>query len=595
MISTILGILLISTPFLLVFRFKNRLLGFAYILGSILTLHLFIAFLTQYFHIFLYPVIITIHSIIALITLYILRYKSHNLSFKFKFNWFAIFSFLIIIFQLWSVHFFYTGTVSTIEDYKLVYRDSYPYPNFSDEWIGIAFSNYTIDNNNLPNKSPLIENDIYNNFPNIFISFFSLLSEFFLVLNISPLLGYIYFSIVTGFIICLLIFILLRQLKVGLFASLLATLCVPYIVNGLNLPGIWYLLPFIGGTILFLINLIGLCNHKHLFALIMSILSLLLYPPMVIFVIPTYIAYLIFDKELKINNKIKILIISFISLILIMGIIIYSQNNNIKGLLHILTSSIWRLNLDGGIPDFKIWYVIPPILLPVILIGFTKVFNKKNIIILIPTILGIILWFFYTQSIFYFIIDYARVVVITSLLLMIIIGFGFDEIFKNILEKYSAFVNKNLILFAKIFLIFMFFFLSFSYTNSLNWKKLVLRITAANYEYSISPTAPSSRFLTPEDISLFKSFSKERFLAPPWKGLVIGVATNNYPLDSKSSIISNTFLSYNEFMGKSCEDKFNDIRNNRIKYIYSSSLYCDNLLEIGQSSEGFHLYKVNFK
>ena len=594
MILTLLGLIIILIPFLLIFRFKNHVLGFVYIFGSIITLHLCVAFLTQFFHIFLSPVVVIIHSIIALVTLYILRYKSPNISFKLNFNWFAIFSFLIIIFQLWSVHFLYTGTVSIIGNYKTVSHESYPYPYFSDEWIGVSFSNYSINNNALPIVNPLVENNKYNNFPNIFIFFFSLISEFFLVLNISPLFGYIYFSIVTGIIICLLIFILLRQLKVSMFASLLATLCIPYIVNGLNLPGIWYLLPFIGGIILFLLNLIGLCNNRHIFALIMSILSLMLYPPMVVFVIPTYISYLIFNNELKISNKIKILFISLISLLLIIGIIIYSQVNNINVLLNIFISSIWRLNLDGGIPDFYIWNVIPAILLPVILIGLTRIFNKKYIIILVPIIIGIILWIFYTQSIFYFIIDYARVVVITSILLMILVGFGFDKIFKNILSKYSSLINKNIILLIKLFMVFMFLIFSFSYTNSLSWKKLILRISATNYKYSVDPSAPASRFLTNEDILLF-NFSKQRFLAPPWKGLAIGVATNNYPLESKSSIITNTFLSYNEFMSKSCEDKFNDIKKNRIKYIYSSPLYCDNLLEIGQSSEGLHLYKVNNK
>jgi len=592
MILTFLGLVLVLIPFLLVFRFKNHVLGFIYILGSIIAIHLCVAFLTQFFHFFLYPVVITIHSIIALATLYILRYKSPNISFKLNFNWFVIFSFLIIIFQLWSVHFFYTGTVSVIGNYKTVSHESYPYPYFSDEWIGVSFSNYSINNNALPIVNPLIESGKYSNFPNIFIFFFSLISELFLILNISPLFGYAFFSIITGAIICLLIFILLRQLKIGMFASIIATLCVPFIVNGLNLPGIWYLIPFIGGTILFLLSLIGLCNHKHIFSLIMSILSLLLYPPMIVFVVITYLAYLIFEKELKLINKIKILSISFVSLILIIGIIFFSQGNNIKELSNIFFSSIWRLNLDGGIPTYYIWNIIPIILLPIALIGLIKIIIKKNIVILAPTILGLSLWLFYSYSQYYFIIDYSRVVVLTSFLLMILVGFGFDEIFKYILGKYKSYVNKYTILFAKLFVIIIFLILSFSYTDSSAWKKLELRVSNSNI--SLKPSAPAGNFLTGDDIKLFSSISKERFISIPWKGLVIGVSTNNYPLDSKASIITNDFLRYSEFINKSCEEKINASIKYHLKYVYSNQFSCDKFTEIGQSSEGLHLYKFEF-
>lgn len=594
MILTFLGLVLILIPFLLVFRFNNRILGFAYILGSILTLHLGIAFLTQFFHVFLYPVIIAIHSIIALITLYILRYKSPNISFKLNFNWFAIFSFLIIIFQLWSVHFFYTGTVSTINDYQTVSSSSYPYPYFSDEWSGVAFSNYSINNNALPTVNPLIEINKNNNFPNIFIFFFSLISELFLVLNISPLLGYAFFSIAAGFIICLLIFILLRVNKVDLFPSLLAALCVPYIVNGLNLPGIWYLLPFIGGSIFFLLSLITLSIHKHIFALVMSIVSLLLYPPMIIFIAPIFLAYLISEKELKNISKIKILLISLISVVLIIGIIIYSQGNNINGLFQILTNSIWRLNLDGGIPAFAIWNIVPIIILPFALVGLIKILKKKNIIILIPTAIGIVLWSFYNYSLYYFIIDYARVVVMTSFFIMILAGFGFEETSKKIFKEYSSFFNKNTILLSKLFIILIFLVLSFYYTDNLTWKSLVLRVTQSNSSYSFTPSAPAGYFLDKDDIKLFSSISKERFLSPPWKGLVIGVATNNYPLDSKPSIITNRFLNYDNFINESCEDKINDSVKYHLKYIYSNQFSCDKFTEIGQSHEGLHLYKFEF-
>ena len=590
MILTLLGILLILIPFLLIFRFNNRFLGFTYILGVLLVIHIFIGFLTQFFHVFLYPVVIIIHSIIALVTLYVLRYKSPLISFKLKFNWFAIFSFLIILFQLWSVHFFYTGSISTINGNQTVSNGSYPYPYFSDEWIGISFSNYSISNNALPVVNPLSGNS---KFPNIFIFFFSLISELFLVLSISPLLGYVYFSIFTGFIICLLVFILLRIKNINIFPSLLASLFIPYIVNGLNLPGIWYLLPYTGGLIFFLLSLIGLLSNKSFFAYLMSFISLLLYPPIIVFVIPTILINIIFNKNFNFTKKIKIILISFIAIILIATFIIFSQSNSINSLFNILINSIWRLNLDGGIPNLYIWNIMPLIVIPFSFFGLIKILNKKNLIILTPVIIGLTLWFIYTYSQSFFIIDYARVVIITSILLILLAGIGFGEISKKILEKYQNFFKKRILIYFKIFLIIIFFISSFYYTDSSRWKNLKLKVIKNEKTYYFLPSAPASEFLKQEDLNLFNSISKQKFISPAWKGLTIGVATLNYPMDSKASIITNSYINYNEFVKKTCEDKIIDLEKRHIKYVYSSEFNCDNFIYIGQNSEGLYLYKYN--
>jgi len=588
MLLTFLGVLLISVPFLLIFRFNNRLLGFSCILGSLLVVHLSIGFLTQFFHIFTYPVIITIHSIIALATLYILRYKSPSISFKLNFNWFVILSFIIIFFELWSVHFFYTGTVSSINGYKYVSQSSNPYPYFSDEWIGVSFSNYSIENNALPIVNPLNKN---NNFPNIFVSFFSLIAELFLVLNISPLLGYAYFSIFSGFIICLLLFVIMRISKIGLFASTITSLCLPFIINGLNLPGIWYLLPYTGGLILFLLSLIGFLSKKNFFAYSMGIVSLLLYPPILVLLVPTFLFYIISNRELDFNYKTKIILLGFLFAVLMAVFIVFSQSKNINSLLGILISSVWRMNLDGGIPTYYIWNIIPIILIPFIFIGIFKTLKEKTNIILIPVIIGIILWFIYTFSQFYLIIDYARVVIITSILLLFFAGFGFDIFFRKIINRYKYFFTSKVIFILKIIILLFFLILSFNYTNSLRWSNLKLRVTQQGQDYYFLPSAPASDFLTDEDIALFSSFSKKRFLSPDWKGLTIGVATNNYPLDSKASIITNHMVDYNKFISKNCEVKYNLSKKYKIEYIYSSQFDCKGFVYIGESSEGLFLYK----
>lgn len=584
MIATLFGLILIATPFLLVFCFKNRFLGFASVLGSVITTHLIIAFVTQFFHIFLYPVILIIHSIIALGVLAVIKYKFPRTSFKFKINWLVLLGFLIIFFELWSVHFLYTGNINTIANSQKVFARSYPYPYFSDEWIGVSFSNYSISNNALPITNPLALDFQDNRFPNIFVCFFSLIAEIFLVLSINPLFGYTIFSLISGLLICLLTFIFLRTRGVDPFWSLFATLCVPFIVNGANLPGLWYFIPFTAGFIVFMLSLIMFGFYKNIFSLWFSVLAVILYPPLVVFVLPSLLIYLTTEKSLK--NKTKWLLTSLALIGLSAVLIIYTQPLSIQTLWTIAKSSAWRLSLDNGIPAFYFWNIIPWPLLPFSIIGLASIFNKKNLTFLVSVIIGLILWVVYMFSSYYFFIDYARVVVLSSFLLVTLSGLGIDSLFK----KYSNKINKQFVLLFKIFTMIIFLLWSLTYTNNLKWQDLTLMVNGGD-GYSVTPAPPANQYLTDEDLNLFKGISKERFLSIPWKGLVIGVATGNYPLHTKQSIVSNNFLNYNAFMNKTCEAKTITANKIKLSYVYSTEFKCDNFKEIGSSSEGLYLYK----
>jgi hypothetical protein len=232
------------------------------------------------------------------------------------------------------------------------------------------------------------------NFTNIFIAFFSFLSEIFLFINLAPLTAYPILTIFTGMTICLLVFLLLRANNVSPFVSLIATMFVPYIVNSANLPGIWYLIPFTGGLILFLIALINFSYQKKTFFLLMSLFSVLVYPPLIVFVAPVLFFTILFDAEKTMVLKVKILVSVFLFFGLSVFLIFYSQKNNINLLTHFIFDSVWRLNLDGGIPTFYFWRVVPALLIPFYVIGFLKSFDRKRLALVVAIITGSLFWFF---------------------------------------------------------------------------------------------------------------------------------------------------------------------------------------------------------
>ena len=184
MLLIIFGLILISTPFLLTFYFKNRILGFLYILTISSVFQIFLGLVSQYFHFFRYPIILGIQSATALLVIVFYIRNKHKFSFKIKIDWVVIVAAAIIIFELWSVHYFYTGEISTIYGNKKVSQISYPYPSFSDDWAGVAFTSYSINNNSLPTTNPLLDGIRDKDFRNIFIAFFAGLATIFLSLNL---------------------------------------------------------------------------------------------------------------------------------------------------------------------------------------------------------------------------------------------------------------------------------------------------------------------------------------------------------------------------------------------------------------------------
>lgn len=592
MLATFFGLLLLLTPFILIFYFKNRILGFLYIFVGLTTLHLFLALLAQYFHFFSYSFVLTINIIIALFSLIFFFFNRSQFNFRFKFNWMILVAALVIIFELFSVHYLYSGLSTDNIGHKNVSYRSYPYPYFSDEWAGVAFTKYTIASKSLPIINPLWGNEQYG-FPNIFVAFFSGLSELFLSLNLVPLTGYPIITILTGFLVCLFIFLFLKSIKVDTFFALLAALSLPWIINSVNLPGIWYLFPFIAGTIFLLAGLTALNFNYELLALLSGFLSLLFYPPFVVFIVPIIIVYLFLGSKFSLK-KFFIFIASLVGLLLLAMLFIFlTQLINWRELSNLFVNSLLRNNYEGCIPSRPLWFVIPVYLLPFALLGIWSAIKKKLFYFLAPLFIGLLYWAVYAYYPRFFIIDYARIAAITSYLLMISVGLGAEFSWIWLSKKYHFLRKPEVILALKISILVIFTFFSFFYTQQTGWTKIVLRYNTAVGIWERPMNPPVNEYLQADDLRLFSGLKKQVFFAPLWKALVIGAATGNYPVESKASIITNFQASYNIFMFDvtNCSVRAKMAEKIGLDYVYSPPFNCDRFEYVDKSREGLYLYK----
>jgi hypothetical protein len=167
-------------------------------------------------------------------------------------------------------------------------------------------------------------------------------------------------------------------------------------------------------------------------------------------------------------------------------------------------------------------------------------------------------------------------------------GYGVDYLLGSAkLKSDSAEVSG-----IKILLIFSFLIIAV-FNSGTAYQKLVLRVNNGGKITRVNPAPPINRYLNEGDLKAFTGITKKIFIAPPWKGLVIGVATHNYPLESKPSIITNAHLSYSYFINSSCADKIKiSQKYKNLEYVYSSKFDCPGFEYVTEGGEGMGLYKV---
>lgn len=578
-----------------------------------------VAIITQSLHIFSYPLVLVLHMLFSGVYIARLRTKYRKIGNKnihastevkkqvkifIKTNVYTIFTFVIVCGFLLSLHYYYAGTINTVGGPKEVTRSSYAYPFYSDEWVGVALTKYSIDSGNLPIVNPLDENKP---FPNFLFASHSLLAYLFLLLGVAPLISYAPFAVLCGCITCLLVYFVLRSVKIpkesepSAFSVAVAILCIPFITNSGNLPGLWTLLPFNVSFVFLLAAMFGFLNASRQIFWISTVLSVVLYPPMVIFVTAFILGSYIQDKSffntvsvdtIKRSRKTAFIFFTSTGLILL-AVHFLLKNSSFTELIQRAFSLLIRERLDSGVVYYEPWKIIPLFILPFVLIGMWQVWKKKMFFILSPVIVGVVFWILNAFIAKVIVIEPSRVVTITSILLVAVSAFGISSFSDFFLRKNPDVFDGFTMHSVKILILVYFVIMSLAASRFGLWHRLVLVIDLSGVKQELIPSPPVTRFLTDDDMRVFAYIIKKRFLAPSWKGLVIGAATQNYPLDSKTSTISNTQVSYVDFIKMNCDVKEKIALRFKIEYVYAQAFSCEGFEEINMGSETLRLYRVS--
>ena len=147
------GIIFLLLPFLFLGIYK-----FEYILVFTIVFHFIIAVITQSLHVFNYPTIITIYTVVTFFALWkIWERKINPLKKLPQLDWTLIVVAIIALICLGSVHYNYSGKYSILStnEPQQIKGMVYPYPYYADEWYSVSFIKETIASESLPLSNPL--------------------------------------------------------------------------------------------------------------------------------------------------------------------------------------------------------------------------------------------------------------------------------------------------------------------------------------------------------------------------------------------------------------------------------------------------------
>ena len=604
------GIILLLVPILLVFLYSNTFKDTIRMVAYIAMFHIGLSFLTQLLHIFYYPVVILANVAFVATLIYFLNKQKlierskliEKIKKSFKSYWFVLPVLLVVVLQLLSIRYFYSGPVQTIKGSVQIENSTYVYPYYSDEWVTASLIKYTISNHTLPIVNPLDHNRA---FPNILFVFPSTLSEFFLLIGLDSLTNYNVLQMLVVLVMLISFYLLTREYRLNSYISAVTILGFLYITNSGNLPAMWSLLPVTLSLVFLPWIIIAQRHGLRKWTLVFGFVSLVVYPPMMVFVLPIlcvdlYKSYMIHleagsqkDARKFIKHVLSVVSLGVTSFILIFYVTFFHFGLSLS---NVLSKYFLRPNLDPGIPDYFIWNILPIFILLLSAYGIYLSFKNKYAELLAPFFIGVIYWFTYLSFNKVFIIEYPRIVFVTSIFLIIFAGIGLEHLIKEFLDrnlldrvKIKCNPSTHYLLVGLFFLLVCIVFLPM-YATQNSWQELNLRVyDGTGKVHLLSPANPINRYLMPDDSRLFGGSKDVNFISLPWKGLVIGAVTHNFPLESKSSTITNQIYMYSNFMNSNCDQKKEVALKYKIKYVYSVPFSCPNFMEIGKSEEGLAL------
>lgn len=237
----------------------------------------------------------------------------------------------------------------------------------------------------------------------------------------------------------------------------------------------------------------------------------------------------------------------------------------------------------GLTPRYPIYKIIPWPVILISILGIYLIFRKKKWLVF-QIIAGGIFWLLYSFLDYRFIIEYQRAVFFTSLLLIVVSGFGLQKLVDYLKEK----AGEKITLYLELGIIVLFLAFTPFYTQRENWKEFILLDLTGS---KVFPKAPANMYLTEDDLRIFKDIKGKKFLSSPWKGTVIAIATDNEPATTKAGTITINPDIYFMFINSDCQGKRNFAKG--LDYVYSLKFDCQGFEKIEESKEGFVLYRVN--
>lgn len=577
--------------------FSDKKRGFIYVLFFSFLFQAVLGILTQIFGIFYYGVAVgcTLIADIILFSIYLKIRLKNKKGFLFNLNaidWVIIIVALISFLSLYQVHYNYTGKISLATDQGVSYHEVknmvYPYPYFSDEWYAVSLVEGSIDNHSLPLKN-LLNNSF---FPNLELFFHSFLAQMILLLGLNPLLHYTVLSIFLNTLIVVLVYLFLRISNISKLTAGICSLLALYISCGANLPGLWQLIPLNLGIIIFLLSLCFMEFRDIKMVFLSIILASLFYPPLIPFYFIGLLTFLFYRIRISKEHLFEIVSRVVLSLFFIIPVLyIALMLSPLAEMTNRIFSRIFFTSFMAPLmPQLNFYNIIPVPAFLLSVFGLYYVYKKKKRILLSELILGVIFWFFYSFTVTRFFVEYERVVIITSIIVIIISGFGLKQVEDYIALKFEK-NGPRAVKLTEAVVLLAFLLLIPIYTKAENWKKLV-SINPVSKEIT-HPKSPANNYLAQDDIRIFKNIKNKRFLSLPWKGTVVGIATNNYPILTKQgtiSIGSEDVLA--NFLQADCQGKETIARELNLDYIYIYSFNCPGLYKIDESRENLVLYRV---